>query len=151
DRNEIPENRLRIFNKSQNFIPTTDSLVKSSKIIIINSVGFDRLPSMQKALNHLVLNLSEGQKLIVVNTFPLINKNPLKINLGFVKRSSERFTLSSNNANKEILLNASKNRNVFYFDISDSKCFKDGPYINDTVSYYNKDHINTFGSIKLSK
>lgn len=46
---------------------------------------------------------------------------------------------------------ASSFPNVYYFDIAQSQIFDSSPYINDTVAYYNAEHINHFASLKLAE
>ena len=119
---------------------------------MICSLGFERLPSLSIALDSLAKNIRPSQKLILFSTFPIIDKNPLKLNNGYLKKNPYLFEKKYNNTNKIIFEKlASKYPNVFVYDLSKSEIFINAPYINDTVAYFDKFHINNFGAIKLAK
>mgnify|MGYP003623817422 CR=1 FL=1 len=41
--------------------------------------------------------------------------------------------------------------NFHYLDLSDSKAFDNAPYYNDTLMYYDVDHLNIYGSKVYAK
>lgn len=147
---EVTTRDMRYYESYEKVLPKSDSLIKASKVIILNSVGIHRLPSLQTALNHLIENLRADQKLILINTFPIYATSALKINGGIIKKRDFPFKKLLNTKNQEILQIAATKENVYFFNLSDSKLLSGGPYINDTVAYYNGNHINTFASKKLA-
>lgn len=149
-RDEVPENNMNYYNESLKFIPKMDSLITANKIIILNIARVDKLPSMKTTIAHLAENLSQNQKLILIATFPTVSTNPLKIKTIFRKKDYKNQIIFRPNDQKILKQIASSNANVYYFDVSKSKIFNDAPFINDTVAYYNAEHINHFGSLKLA-
>ena len=131
---------------------TTEKLIKTNEIIIIGSIGFERLPSLSMALDSLASQLQPTQKLILISTFPTVDKNPIKLNNGIVKLNSHQFIKIENSKNKLLLQEvAKKYPNVFVYDVAKSTIFKNAPYVNDTVAYFDNLHINQFGAVKLAK
>jgi peptidoglycan/LPS O-acetylase OafA/YrhL len=149
---EIPKDGLNFFKNSQKQIRLTKSQMEKSKIIIISSTGFNRLPSLETALEDLAKSLKAGQKLILINSFPRVDINPLKVNNGFIKNNDVPFEIQRNPANKRILEKVARQyKNVYLYDLEKSRIFKNVPYLNDTILYYNKAHINTYASLKLGE
>lgn len=165
---EISKEGLKHYRDVMKLVKPTKQLIESGNIILINSYSFVRdennnetynksisnIPSLQFALEKLINSLRKNQKIILLNTFPVVlDKNPLKLNNGFIKNNDYKFKKTClNNNNKSYLENlANKYKNVYFYDISKSKIFQTAPYINDTIAYYNGGHINTFASIKLAK
>lgn len=149
---EIPSETEKFFLASKTFIPLTQKLIKESRIIIINAPAFNKLPSLYTALETLIKTLRSDQSLILLNSFPTIDKHPIRLNKGIIKTSSYIFTKDFGESDARSLQDlAAKYENVYFYNLGKSKIFKNAPYINDTVSYFDKNHINTFGSIKLAK
>ena len=69
---------MKFYNLSQELIIPTQKMIDESKIIIINSAGFERLPSMKTSLENLAKNLRKDQKLVLINTFHSLNRHPLR-------------------------------------------------------------------------
>lgn len=151
-RSEITESKLKYYDISVKLIPKTDSLIKNNKIIILNIFGLkNNLPSLEKAIYSLAKNIRNDQRLVLIATFPTVSKNPLKVNNSITKFKEENNPVKINNINKKKLRKiASLFPNVYYFDLSRSQIFRDAPYINDTVAYYDAEHINHFASLKLA-
>ena len=107
---------------------------------------------MISAVNHLTSLIRKNQKLVLINGFPTLDSNPIRMNHSFVKTSNHEFQVMPKNRNAEIIHQIMKGKeNVYYYDINKSKLFRKAPYINDTIMYYDNVHINTFGSEKLAK
>lgn len=153
DEDIVSLDQLKRLNISRNKINYVRELINNNKIIIINnSHGFNKLPSVRKSLEDLAASLKPNQKIILLNTFPSIDKNLFKINSGFI-RVSESIIIQNEDIDSREMLKDIENKysNVYYYDISKSKIFSSPGYINDTVAYYDKGHINTFASLKLAK
>lgn len=76
--NEIPKKSLKFYHYSKSLIPNTEKMTKESDIIIINSAGFERHPSMKIALENLIKNLNPSKKILLINTFPTLNRNHIR-------------------------------------------------------------------------
>ncbi|WP_410493663.1 SGNH hydrolase domain-containing protein [Chryseobacterium sp. MOF25P] len=107
---------------------------------------------MYQSLEKLAQSLRPDQKLIVVNTFPSLDHDPVKINRDFIKKSDKKYKLISYENNKSALIKlASKYPNVYFYDLSKSKIFQSAPFYKDTLMYYNASHLNSYGAISLAK
>ena len=151
-RTEIRSSKMKYFDSSVKLIPKTDSLIKNNKIIILNIFGLrDDFPSLENAVRSLATNVRSNQSLVLIGTFPTVSKNPLKKNNAVFRINDSHNPIKKNMTSRNKLKNiASTYPNVYYFDISQSKIFEDAPYINDTVAYYDAEHINHYGSLKLA-
>lgn len=151
-KSDIPFEKQNKIEETNLLIATTERLIAENKIIIINSIGFERLPSLTSALYALAGKIKPNQKLILVSTFPTVDKNPIKLNNGFKKVNSYHFIKANNNENRMLLYDvAKKYPNVFVYDVAKSNIFDNAPYINDTVAYFDGLHLNQFGALKLSR
>ncbi len=151
-REEVPSYGSKYYELSQTLIDTTWKEVTKNDIIIINSIGFDRLPSMEKALINFAEKLRSNQCLIILNTFPVIDRDPVRVNKSFLKSTEYKFQVIDKSRNKEIINNiANKYKNVYYYDLSKSKVFDSVPFYNDTLMYFDDVHLNRYGAITMAK
>ena len=96
--------------------------------------------------------LNTDQTLILVNTFPIINKNPLRTNQGIFKVENISFKKIDRTRNKQIIDSlVSNNTNIKILDLSKSEIYNDIPYLKDTLIYYDANHLNKRGAIELGK
>src|SRR5690606_20392903 len=143
NREEIPATSMKFYDFAQTLIDTVLTESAKNDIIIINSVGFDRSPSMRTALHDFAKNLRPNQSLIILNTFPIIDRNPVKVNRSIVKSTDYNFQVSDRSENKKLIEEiASELDNVYYYDLSKSKVFNSLPFYKDTLMYYDQAHIN---------
>ncbi|TCK84910.1 acyltransferase family protein [Albibacterium bauzanense] len=151
-REEVPAYSAINYEIAQTFIDTTLIEVAKNDIIIINSIGFDRLPSMKIALNNFAKNLRSNQSLIILNTFPIIGRNPVRVNKSIVKSTDFKFQVSDRSRNKELIEEiVNKYDNVYYYDLSKSKVFNSPPFYKDTLMYYDQSHLNVYGAVEMAK
>lgn len=151
-RDEVPVSGIINYNFAQTLIDTTLKEVAKSNIIIINSIGFDRLPSMKAALTNFAKSLRPNQSLIILNTFPIIDRNPARVNKSIVKSTDYKFKVSNRSKNKKLIEEiAGEFDNVYYYDLSKSKIFNSPPFYKDTLTYYDQSHINMYGAIEMAK
>ncbi|MCD0469788.1 acyltransferase family protein [Flavobacterium sp. JAS] len=152
DKNEIPVSDLKYYKSGRKLINKTYDLIQNSNVIIIANLTFQRTQSQYKAIDDLCNQIDRDKKIILINTFPIIDKNPIKINNGYVKNSNYKFKEIENNENYNKLKKiADKYDNVYLYNINKGIIRKNLGYINDTVAYYNSEHINTFASVKMAK
>jgi len=151
NREEIPATEMKFYEFAQTLIDTVLTETAKNDIIIINSVGFDRLPSMKTALSNFAKNLRPNQSLIIINTFPIIDRNPARVNKSIVKYTDYKFRVSDKSGNKKLIKEiASEFDNVYYYDLSKSKVFSSPPFYKDTLTYYDQNHINMYGAIEMA-
>jgi peptidoglycan/LPS O-acetylase OafA/YrhL len=152
DSSEVSEILKDKYAYSRTLVDITADLIDESKVIIVNSAGVDRLKSVASAIDSTASKLRPDQKMILINTFPTIDRNVLKVNNGFVKQNNTNI-VSKKNAKSEAILKqlSEKYNNVYFYDLTKSGVFNTPGYINDTAAYYNPSHINTFASLKLAQ
>lgn len=152
DKEEINSSELQFYKNAVSYIPITSSLIDSSDVIVLATIGFERYKSLANAVDQLAKNIRPDQKLILINTFPLINKNPLRISNGIKKVGINDFILIDKSENSKIIEKIVRNyNNVIVLNIWNSRIFKDAPFLRDTLIYYDDRHINKRGSIELGK
>lgn len=150
---DINPNQYEALEKAKNVASFISNDVAQSKVIIIVCTKYDRISSEKNGIVALAKNLKKDQKLLIIKSFPKIknNINAIKINRGIVKNTDKILYSFSYNFPKEIQELPAKRDNVFIYDISKSKVFKDTPYYNDTIIYYDGGHINYYGQMVLAK
>lgn len=150
---DINVRRYSDFEGSQKQVPLTETEIKKAKIIIMVMSSWDMLPSQMPATKKLAANLGSEQQLIFITPFPVMDKNPIEVNRGFVRHENRkqnyRVTLREQNPELEKLIN--KYPNVHFLDFQQSNAFKDMPFYNDTLMYYDARHMNRFGALKLAE
>jgi len=152
NREEIPTTGMKFYDFAQTLIDTVLTETAKNDIIIINSIGFDRSPSMKVALANFAMSLRSDQSLIILNTFPVIDRNPVRLNRSIVKSTDYKYQVSDRSSNMELIENiASEFDNVYYYDLSKSKVFNSPPFYRDTLTYYDQNHINMYGAIEMAK
>lgn len=135
-------------------IRSTKKVMKRSEIIILQSSSWCSLPSIFKALETLIKEKDKRQQIIILGTYPALKKcDFMRKERDYVKRGRkvEVEIIDSNKGRASILKLVNKYDNVYYFDLSKSKIFKNAPFYNDTIMYYNENHINKYGSRALAK
>lgn len=151
-RNEIPSYGMKFYDAAQQLSPFTKENIDQSKIIMINGTTFISPQSIYQSVEKLAHALKPDQKLIVFQTFPSVDKDPIKVNRDFIKRTSRKFAVNVNEKNKAALKKLmAENNNVYFYDLSKSKVFKTAPFYKDTLMYYNRSHLNVYGSVSMAK
>lgn len=137
--------------KAIEFSKFLDPYIRKSDVIIINCTKYDRVPSQLNSIINLANNLKNNQKLIILNTFPVLDKNPIRINQGIIKKSAYNFKLEYKEIPQNLLDIIKSKKNVFLYDINKSKILKNPPYFNDTIIFYDKGHLNNYGAKLLAQ
>lgn len=151
-REEMMPSDINFYKNSRRLVGLTSKLIDRNKIIFINSTSFVRYPSLEHAVEALCQRLRPDQKLVVVRSFPTLTRNPVRINRDIIKHSNKTINLNLKLDNKEFIEGLTKKYDqVYMYDLTKSAIFKTPGYINDTVSYYNATHLNTFGALKMSE
>lgn len=127
--------------------------IKNSKVIFIAKSWYSDDLSVLEGLNNMITSLDSNQKVVFISDFPILDKNPIRVNRGIIKdaklnSSFKKILPIYPNELKNIIL---KYPNVYYLDLTKASVFDDIPYYNDTVMYYDDRHINKFGSIKYAE
>lgn len=146
-------NQLENFNRAKSISKVAKSFINESDVIIINSVNFDRIPSLKNAVISMADNLNPDQIMIIIKTFPKLDRNPIRLNKGFRKNGHFSYQIIDVEMPDELGELAETNRQVFIYDVSKSKIFSNDqmPFFDDLVMYYDKDHLNNYGAVCLAK
>lgn len=147
---------MKFYDASQQLAVFTQQNINKNKIILINAIALlepkTGNTSVYIALEKVAQSLKPNQKLVVFNTFPAVDRDPVKINRDYLKKTSKKFKIIDNPINRNALKKfAATYKNVYFYDLSKSKVFKNAPFYKDTLIYYNRSHINYYGSIFLAK
>jgi hypothetical protein len=135
-------------------LSSTQKEMQRSKIIILHASNWCMIPSMLRALECLIQEKNETQQIIILGTYPTLKEYKfLRKERDYVKRGRkvEVEIIPSNKDRTSILKLVNKYNNVYYFDLSKSKIFKNVPFYNDTIMYYDYFHLNKYGSRELAK
>lgn len=138
---------------AKKLITLTEKEVKSKKIIVMALNSWRLVPSLKPAIENIAKNLKSDQQLILVTPFPVLSKNPLQVNRSILKISDKRqdYLLYHRSRDEDLSMLLKKYNNIHYLDLSKSKIFKGAPFHNDTLMYYDKNHINLYASKLLAK
>ncbi|MFZ4262053.1 acyltransferase family protein [Sphingobacterium sp. HJSM2_6] len=152
DTKEIKNVDMIYYDNSRKQVDKTYELINESNVIIIATNGLDEYPSFSNAISKLAQELKPNQRIILVNTFPIINRNPVRVTQSILKKGNPKFQVVDRTLYKS-RLNAllSQHANISVLDLSQSKIFKDIPYLKDTLIYYDDKHINVKGSVELGR
>lgn len=141
---EIKEEVL--LNQYNNLIPHVVSKIKDAKLIILMFHGDGS--EWKSQIIDLINNLKNSQKLLVLEDFPTLDKNPVRFNRAIVKDEEieQVYKLNYNPLNNEIedLLNSTNKTK--YLKLSSSKVFENAPFFQDSLMYYDQGHLNEYGS-----
>ncbi|WP_411972644.1 acyltransferase family protein [Sphingobacterium sp. Lzh-3] len=143
---------LKYYNNSRNLVQLTSDIIHESKVIIIVSNGLDKTRKLPESIGKLADSLNANQRIILVKTFPILDKNPLRINRSSIKSSDEKFTIKDRSKNARLIDSlAQKHKNIYVFDLSNSRILNNAPYNkNNELMYYDDRHLNVFGAKALA-
>ncbi|MCS4305687.1 acyltransferase family protein [Chryseobacterium sp. BIGb0232] len=151
-RDEIPSYGMKFYDAAQQLAPFTEQNISQNKIIMINCSTFISPPSVYETVEKIARNLKHDQKLVVFETYPTVDRDPIKINRDYIKRTSRKFVVTINKENRSALQKlAASHHNIYFYDLSKSKVFETAPFYKDTLMYYNRSHLNVYGSVSLAK
>ena len=92
-------------------------------------------------------NLDKSKVVIVLPDYPVLDKKPIRINKSYLKKSNtQQYNPTTIKTSKDISTILSKYPNVSFLKINYESSFNDLPFNNDTLMYYDKGHLNYYGS-----
>ena len=145
-------NDSRLYKRYMKLINYAQSEIDKSDIIILQYAGDGH--RWIAAIDALIKKLNSNQNLIILSDYPrIVSKNPITINRSIKKDPTKIFDckikyIEPANGIIELL---KSNSNCYFFDISKSQVFKDIPFYNDTIMYYDKGHLNVYGARAYAK
>lgn len=149
----INRGRYYDYEEAKKATPLVLKEIQKRKVIVMAMSSWVMIPSLITAIETIADNLAPGQQLLLVTPFPTVSKNPLQINRGIVKDKSREqdYKIYYRKENQDLSWLEKKHKNIHFLDLSKNDVFKDAPFLNDTIMYYDKSHINQFGAEALAK
>ncbi|WP_448636326.1 SGNH hydrolase domain-containing protein [Pedobacter panaciterrae] len=140
----IKEHRYYI--QYQDLINEVNKIIPKTDIIILQFSGSGEL--WIPAIKNLIDGLKSNQSLIVLSDYPSVNKNPVRENRGVVKNPNrnQNYEISFKTMSPQILKIINANSNCYYLNLGKSRVFENAPFYRDTLMYYDKGHLNAYGS-----
>lgn len=140
----------RYFEQYQNLIKIATPEIIKSKVIIVSSVWSNEVPSLIPAFEHFVQSVSSDKKIIILGDFPVVNKNPWRINKSLIRNKNYKYNISIKPLDNRLVKIITTYKNVSYLNLDYSKIATKLPFINDTIAYYDQGHLNLFGAKSLA-
>ncbi|MEN5058411.1 acyltransferase family protein [Sphingobacterium kitahiroshimense] len=118
---------------------------KADLIILQFAGGGQRWAS---ALQFLLAQMGEKQRLIVLEDYPGVDKNPVRINKSIVRRAAikQQYKVVQTKISPQIRQIIAADSRATYLDLTDNKIFEDVPFYRDSLLYYDKSHLNEYGA-----
>ncbi|MDP9960198.1 acyltransferase family protein [Chryseobacterium lathyri] len=131
----------------------TNEEVKKARTIFICSVWFDDLPTLPSAVNQFLGSLDSSQTVIVLPDYPTPDNNPIRVNRDFIKNpdSGYKYKIQYKSLPARIKKIFDQYKNVHVINIDFKSKLKDIPFNKDTLMYYDKGHLNLYGTEVVSK
>lgn len=136
----------RFYDQYNDLMDKVNVELPSAKLIIIQFFGDGKrwTPYIKEFLG----KLNSGQKVLILNDFPILDKNPAKTNRHVVRnlKSKNIYKVVRTDIDDELVKLIESNQNTRIISFNNDEVFKDVPFYKDTLMYYDKAHLNTYGS-----
>lgn len=145
-------NDIKLFDNYIVLQEKADSLINKSDIIFVAFSWENNLKSLDSAIETFVEKNRHNKKIVFVQDYPTLNVNALRINRDYLKINK-----NSNVKVLEVNVPAIINKLVLKYDNVSLLKLDYGllidrlPYNNDTIMYYDKGHLNYYGSSVLNR
>ena len=128
------------------------AMKKYDKIFLVRSWDNpERVKEFNLMLKLLLPKINKNQRLIILSDFPSVDKSPIRVNRGIVKKSDYQFLINYPKIPQNFISEINNDKKYEFWDLNKSNVFINAPYFNDTVMYYDASHLNKFGAIKYAK
>lgn len=130
----------------------SNKLLKESEILIVvkHWQGKDNA-YFKGVLEKLIAKLNPDQNLIIVSDFPMVSRNPVREFKAIIKpKDFKNQPISFPEVPKEIKELINKHNNVYLLELKNENFFKNAPFYNDTLMYYDESHLNYYGSVNYA-
>lgn len=137
---------VALFQTYKNLIGHVERELETSKLIIVQFREDGK--QWKGPILEFVKHLKDDQKVIFLQDFPSVDKNPVRINRSILKNKELKhiFSINRTEIHKDILDGIENNPNCMYLKLGDSEVFDDAPFYKDTLMYYDKGHLNVYGA-----
>lgn len=127
-----------------------DSLIKGSRIIIVVR-QWHRQYDFRDQIAYFQNTIKKEQDLIFLTDYPNLEQDPARKYLSYIKPSNfKKEKLKEPIIDQDLLRAIESQSNFHLINMQDDDFFKDSPFYNDTLMFYDKRHINEYGSRKFA-
>ncbi|WP_223584167.1 acyltransferase family protein [Sphingobacterium sp. GVS05A] len=143
---------LKLFNQYEKLIKITNEEVEKCKLIIVSSVWKDEIQTLSSALENFV-KTHPNKEIIILSDFPTVDKNPIKINRGFLKKDlmENKYNVFLKTLPMYVEDISEKYNNVRIMNLRYENGTKIVPFNKDTIMYYDEGHLNDYGARIIAK
>lgn len=129
-------------------IEPTMALVPNADVVVV-AATWDKF-DWSENVKQLYSKLRADQALIVLTRYPSTKGDPLRRNLGIIKRKGDKegYVMIKRSLRPGVEVLAEQERNVAVVNLWRDEDFPDWPFYNDTLMYYDGGHLNVYGSEK---
>ncbi len=134
-------------------LPKSKELITRSKIIIVvKNWSGDNNDYFSEVLNELISEMSPNQNLILLSDFPSLEINPMRQYKSIVQPADfKNHKVIFPKIPQQITDIVEQQANVYIVNLNNQEYFKNAPYYNDTLMYYDENHLNQYGSVNYAK
>ena len=127
-------------------------LFANSKIIFVVKNWHGDNGYFTKVFEKLILKLKPNQNLVLVSDFPAVKINPVRQYNSIIKPKKillQKVIFPAVPSEITNLINL--HQNVYVLNLKNADFFKTAPFYNDTLMYYDENHINSYGAKNYAK
>lgn len=142
-------NDHELFIQHQNIMEHVRVEIPRSTLIIIQFGGNGK--RWMSYIEGFLSNIDPSQRVIFLEDFPTLNKNPIRINKRIVRNPDidQEYQLIWKPMCAELTELIENNPNSRLVRLS-TDVFENAPFLNDTLMYFDSGHLNVFGSEKYA-
>lgn len=119
-----------------------------TQVIIVATSWSDKASSAKKAFNDFVIEMGKNnKKVVLLNDFPVLDKNPIRVEKSYKRGvDNNKYKVSYNHISNSIKDLQKKSKAFYFVDVDYENYNLSIPFKNDTIMYYDSNHLNVFGS-----
>jgi len=136
----------RFYSQYMNLMNAAKEIISLTDIFILQFSGDGEL--WINALKIFISNLKPNQSLIILSDYPSVSKNPVRENKSIVKnqKRNQNYDIGFRQISPKILEIIKSKPNCYYLNLAKNKVFDDAPFYRDTLMYYDRGHLNAYGT-----
>jgi peptidoglycan/LPS O-acetylase OafA/YrhL len=153
EKDALEMGRMFDYKQSRKLVGLTKKEIENARVIVLVINGWKTIPSLISAVGNMAADLKKGQKLVLLSPFPGLDKNPVQVNRDFLKDKANQseYSIIRDKHFLDVEYLAGKYPYVYILNLEDSEAFKTAPFYNDTIMYYDSNHLNRYGAEVLAK
>ncbi|MDH6355663.1 peptidoglycan/LPS O-acetylase OafA/YrhL [Dysgonomonas sp. PH5-45] len=129
--------------------------VTAKKVILfcMSWKNADRFTGLPQLIDDFIKRLPADQNVIFLEDYPVSEINPLREYRDLVKDATKdyRFRLKTYSIPQNVMDVLNRYHNAHVLNVNDNGFYKDAPFYNDTLMYYDRNHLNRYAAENLAK